>query len=446
MRNKDIIDYLCSLDGESKDSWYNIGIKFGIEAPDSERAKVDEAYRVKAIGTKTQDIWRNYVSKKNSLVPVKEVYKAGKLLFETFKKVPEELEYDKKDFEIQSITTNPNGGAWARFTKKEKPLDKAHIDSLLELLKKDLVLQPIDYKVSLQKVKPDSKAKGLFVYGADKHIGALTKENSIYKNKYNKEVIKERIINQTIYEIDEVFETYGQLEDLFIMDLGDALDGYNQQTTRKLQERSTSFLPQQYNNREQHDIYVEVHKELFDYIMAKQYAQNVFFIATSNSNHGGDFEYSAMKTLEMYLNIKYPSIKTFVTDKFIDHFVYGEHCIIFTHGKDTEDMKSGFPVFLNDKSEIYILDYIRNNYLEDYYITFVSADLHQSSEFYTKLFRYKKVLSQYGSSKWIHTNFGSTHAGLSCELFYKYSNKILKSDRIFVEGNLSNTGINICKS
>ena len=76
------------------------------------------------------------------------------------------------------------------------------------------------------------------------------------------------------------------------MDLGDALDGYNQQTTRKLQERSTSLLPQQYNNREQHDIYVEVHKELFDYIMAKQYAQNVFFIATSNSNHGGDFEYS----------------------------------------------------------------------------------------------------------------------------------------------------------
>ena len=69
----------------------------------------------------------------------------------------------------------------------------------------------------------------------------FNKENSVYKNKYNKEVIKERIINQTIYEIDEVFETYGQLEDLFIMDLGDALDGYNQQTTRKLQERSTSF-------------------------------------------------------------------------------------------------------------------------------------------------------------------------------------------------------------
>ena len=51
-------------------------------------------------------------------------YKDGKLLFETFKKVPEELEYDKKNFEIQSITTNPNGGAWARFTKKENPLIK----------------------------------------------------------------------------------------------------------------------------------------------------------------------------------------------------------------------------------------------------------------------------------------------------------------------------------
>ena len=154
---------------------------------------------------------------------------------------------------------------------------------------------------------------------------------------------KKELWMKLFFQIENVVHSYGPLKDLFIMDLGDALDGYNQQTTRKLQERTPHFLPQQLNNREQHDTYVYLHKKLFDYIVEKKYAENIYFIATSNSNHGGDFEYTAMKTLEMYLNIKYPFIKTCITTKFLDHFIYGEHCIIFSHGKDTEDLKKDFP-------------------------------------------------------------------------------------------------------
>jgi hypothetical protein len=255
--------------------------------------------------------------------------------------------------------------------------------------------------------------------------------------------MEKRIVDETIFQIENVVRSYGPLKDLFIMDLGDALDGYNQQTTRKLQERTPHFLPQQLNNREQHDTYVYLHKKLFDYIVEKKYAENIYFIATSNSNHGGDFEYTAMKTLEMYLNIKYPFIKTCITTKFLDHFIYGEHCIIFSHGKDTEDLKKGFPIFLDNKSESFISEYIRVNNLSGYNISFISADLHQSSEYYSKGFRYKKVLSQYGSSKWIHTNFGSTPSGLSSEIFFKNTGLIYKSDRLFLEKNVTNTGFSI---
>ena len=72
-------------------------------------------------------------------------------------------------------------------------------------------------------------------------------------------------------------------------------------------------------------------------------------------------------------------------------------------------MKNGLPLVLNDKVENYI-----NNYI-DYHgidarkpIHFIKGDLHQSATQYGKRFRYKNVGSIYGSSKWIHTNFGNT--------------------------------------
>jgi hypothetical protein len=175
--------------------------------------------------------------------------------------------------------------------------------------------------------------------------------------------------------------------------------------------------------------------------MANSLAKDVYFISTSNSNHGGDFEYGAMRNLETYLNIKHLGIKTYVSYKPFNHFIYGGHCVIFGHGKDDEDMKNGLPLVLNDKVANLIADYIRINKLENYTVSFVSGDLHQSAETYAKNFRYKKVLSQYGSSKWMHTNFGSGAPGLSSEVYEKNSPEILKGDVFFTIDNESNTGI-----
>lgn len=436
MIKKQVIDYLLSKSGnlDSGETWYDIGVKFGIKSPDIERANKDETYKKKSIARQAQRIWEAYLRKKNNLKLTKETYQNGKLKFETFKEKPREIPINHEDFEIERLTTNPHGGAWLKMKRKEKFLNQEHQQDLLELLKKEIT--PIEY------TEPEkTNKKALFIYGSDKHIGALTKEDSIYTNRYDKKEMRRRILVSTLKTIYQNVKLHGVFDSLFIMDLGDALDGFNQKTTGGLRGTSSHTLPQQLNNREQHDFYVELHKELFDCIMASCYAKDIYFVATSNSNHGGDFEYGAMRNFETYLNVKYPSVKTVVSYKPFNHFFYGKHCIIFGHGKDDEDMKNGLPLVLNDKVSNFLADYIRVNKLDNYNVTFVSGDLHQSAETYSKNFRYKKVLSQYGSSKWMHTNFGSGSPGLSSEVYEKNSSEILKSDSFFEIENESNTGI-----
>lgn len=436
MIKKQIINYLLSKSGnlDNKETWYDIGIKFGVEPKNKERALNDEVYKKKSIRTKTNDIWREYIKQTNKLVAVKQTYIDGELKFETFKEKPEDIKINHEDFDIERLTTNPYGGAWLKLKRKEKIFEQEHLDILKEILTKEL--SPV--AVNTPNIVND---KALFIYGSDKHIGALTKEDSIYTNKYDREEMRQRIVIQTLNQIRHNINLYGQFDSLFIMDLGDALDGFNGKTTGGLRGTSSHTLPQQLNNREQHDYYLELHKELFDTIAVNLFAKNIYFIATSNSNHGGDFEYGAMRNLETYLNIKYPNIKTYVSYKPYNHFTYGKHCIIFGHGKDDEDMKNGLPLVLNDKVSNILNNYITINKLNNYNISFISGDLHQSAETYAKNFRYKKVLSQYGSSKWMHTNFGSGNPGLSLEIFFKNDKIIHKQDIFFNIKNESNTGI-----
>lgn len=436
MIEKKLIDYLLNVDGNlSDETWYDIGLKFNIEPPDKKRAEKDKEYKRKSIATKANDIWRNYLKTKNSLQLVKEVYKEGKLSTEVYNKpAPESPEIDLSLYEVEKFTTNPNGNAWLKYKKKDQIFTKDHVKSLSKILIKDI--KPLQYNFTEKYID-----KALFIYTSDKHIGALTKEDSIYSNLYNEKEIRKRLLNKILDSIEENISNFGKFESLFIMDLGDALDGFNQKTTGGLRGTSGHTLPQQMNNREQHDLYVKIHKELFDIITTKNYAKNIYFIATSNSNHGGDFEYGAMKNLETYLNVKYPFIKTCINYYALNHFIYGEHAIIFGHGKDSEDMKHGLPLNLNEKTEIYINDYINKNDLSKYNITVVTGDLHQSSINYGKNFRYKKVLSQYGSSKWMHTNFGSGSPGLSIEVINKNNKNIFSSDIFFQVKDESNTGI-----
>lgn len=434
---KQVINLLLENNGNLPEgkTWYQVGIENGIKPPNKKRAKVDEKYERNSIAKATQDYWRQYLKRKENLKLVKETYHKGELVSETYRKEPKKIDIDLTGLSIDGVTTNPHGGAWIKYKNVEVPDYEEHFEKIKEILVKEIKPYPAPLP---SKIKDKY---GVFVYGSDKHVGALTLENSIYKNTYDKEEIRKRIVGKTLDSIFYWVDNFGLIDSLFIMDLGDALDGYNGKTTRGNIGKSVHTLPQQYSNIEQHDIYLEVHKELFDTLVEYGIANNIYFIATSNSNHGGDFEYGAMRNLETYLNIKYPFIKTFVSTTFLNHFFYGDHCIIFSHGGDTEDLKSNFPLTLNDKTRAFISNYIRVNDLQQYKITVVSGDLHQSAETYCEEFRYKKALSQLGNVKWGHNNFGFGFPGLSTELFFHNSDTIFKNDILFDFKNKSNTGI-----
>ena len=70
-------------------------------------------------------------------------------------------------------------------------------------------------------------------------------------------------------------------------------------------------------------------------------------------------------------------------------------------------MFKNLPLTINDKTENQINEFIEYNKITgDIY--FVKGDLHQTATTYAKKFRYKSVGSFFGSSEWIHKNFGNT--------------------------------------
>jgi len=439
---QDIIRFIESNKEALTDyTWLELAIMFNIEAFDLDRAAQSESYSNEARAKRACDIWRRYKKQKENLSLNKEVHIDGVLKSQTYTVEKDQPEVNYDDFFIEKLTTNPNGNGqpWLKLVRKNLAFDTKHLEDLTEMLKKEI--QPLEQR---QDFMSTIVPRGLFIYGSDKHIGAITKNNSNYKNEYTKEEIKKRIINATL---DIIYEeaTKANITDLFIMDLGDALDGYEQKTTRGLQGSSSHTLPQQMSSREQHDFYVEVHKELFDAIYQNVNIENIYFLCAGNSNHGGAFEYGAMKNLETYLNVKYNYIQTFVSDTPLNHFFYGKHCIIFGHGKDDEDAKFGMPLTINEKVEGIIQDYIRINNLHNYYITVVTGDLHQSAKTYGKAgnIRYKKVMSQYGSSKHSHTNYGSGAAGIDYDIITKHTRTISETTVFFEDTNKSNTGVKL---
>lgn len=298
------------------------------------------------------------------------------------------------------ITTTPYGGQYVKYEKPEIDLNDA-VETLRHLLIKEIEPYPTPHL--------SGDGCSLVVFSSDKHFGAHTKENSVYENPYNPQVFRERH-DRLIERIYKESQRFGVFNELVYFDLGDAADGWNGKTTRGGHD-----LPQNLDNTGQWREYVNEHKRAFDNLVQLNVAEKIRFIGASNSNHGGDFDTILMKTLSLYLNIKYPFIDAIVTDKPFDNVNISGHNYIFGHGKDDEDMKNGFPLDLNPKVENWINDYIDQKRL-DGIIHFVAGDMHQSAHNYGKRFRYRRVMSLYGSSKWIHSNFGNGRPGVSYDI------------------------------
>lgn len=260
--------------------------------------------------------------------------------------------------------------------------------------------------------------KALLIHSSDKHVGAMTSSDSMYKNPYDAEEFENRM-NHILEEIEYQVEIHGKFDLLLFSDLGDGLDGLDGYTLRR-----THKLEQNMTNNEMFDVYVKVHLKFFDRLMRMNAANKVAFYATADDNHSGAFGYAANRALEIYLNLKYPQIETKIIKQFIGHFMYGNHAVLLCHGKDRKHRKFGLPLTLDDKTINFINDYIQYNKLESNTVHFIKGDKHQSASQLCKFFRYRSVLSLHGGGSWTHNNHGNTKGGISYDIIEKYGDRV----------------------
>lgn len=268
--------------------------------------------------------------------------------------------------------------------------------------------------------------KALFIYISDQHIGAANSVYSLYKNEYNEDEYINRV-NKILEEIKT--NIYADNYDkIIIINLGDSLDGYNGTTTR-----GGHTLEQNLNNKEQFKVYIHsmlyFFEEIYKFINENgiNNINKIEYHCVGNDNHAGEFGYTANYALKLILELKYEDLYFNLFEKNIQHFYYGEHCFIITHGKDQKFMFKNMPLTLNPDVETKIQMYIKANNITSKYISVVKGDLHQSSTQRGKFFRYKNVGSLFGSSEYIMENFGNTKACFNYDIVYKNKDKIFET-------------------
>ena len=305
--------------------------------------------------------------------------------------------------------------------KKEGDITIEDAEAIIQKVFQDKEFKPVTFYPTI------SNQKALFVYLSDRHIAAHVCGIAMYENQYDKTTYEKRLA-EVLHEIHYQKEIFGKFEDVFIIDLGDKMDGLDGYTTR-----GGHKLPQNMSNREAFEVAVEAEKNFIDSLMESDTANNYHVYQNANSNHGGDFDYMVNRAIEIYTNTKYPQVQTRIFEKFIEHLTYGNHLFMFTHGKDDADMKHGLPLHLNDKVENYINKYMMYNnlYRQEHRISLIKGDLHLSACEESYGFRYRNVLSLFGGSKWIGTNFGPNKPGCSYEVVEKYTDRIFESKLMF---------------
>lgn len=319
--------------------------------------------------------------------------KNGEIISETYGTRPNEVP-SVEGMTITAMTTRPSGGAWVKYKASDVGFwDDTFLDDLVKRL---------DGLPTLEVPKVIHNNKTLVLMLSDRHIGASLQKNALYKklNDYKPEEYKRRL--QMVAQRALWYkQQFGAFEKLVVVDLGDLLDGYNNTTSR-----GGHKLIQNLNDREQFDTYVDHEIPFWDWIVNNQIANNYEFYATSNSNHDGKgISYAAFRSVAGILNVKYPQIKTTITNEFLNHFYLYDIPIGYTHGKDEEFMRKGFPLNLNDNVENRVKQYCEIEGIKGR-LQLYKGDLHQSNMNSGKFIDYYNVASMFGSSGYVMVNYG----------------------------------------
>lgn len=323
---------------------------------------------------------------------------------------------DKPNLRLKSRWQSANGEWLESYKATEDEIDNTLTEEDIEKAVKKAIknIKPVKIK------NYDVGTKSLLVWTADKHIGADTSD-TMFDNEYNGEVFANRmdLIADNIIDtrLDHTIST------LVIADLGDATDGQDGFTASK-----THRLPQNMSNKEVFETYLKVHINFLNKLVSNKVADKYEYWFNTCSNHGGSYEYTCHRALQVYIENVYPDITIKSFDQFIGHTKFNDITYILTHGKDDKNRKFGLPLYPDPKTEVFIDNYLKQNKLSlNNNIRLIKADLHQAASVPCKnINRYRNVSSVFGSSGWIMDNFGMTDPGCCYEIIDDNTNDILE--------------------
>lgn len=255
--------------------------------------------------------------------------------------------------------------------------------------------------------------KTFILYLSDMHIGAEVSDYSIYNNTFNLTVSRNRL-SVILSKVVDLCNNFN-ITNIIVCNIGDSLDGYNSVTTR-----GGHILPQNMNNKDQFKNYIQIMLEFFAGLSSCGLFNSIKYYCVEGGNHDGDVGFMVNKSLEACLGILNPEIESEIFEKFIDYFEINENYFVLCHGKDAKDMFKNLPLVINPTVENRINEFLDYNDLAvDKKVHFIKGDLHQTATTYAKRFRYKSVSSFFGSSEWIHKNFGNTTAAVDYDLLFE---------------------------
>jgi hypothetical protein len=299
-------------------------------------------------------------------------------------------------FEVIKISTSKTTGQqWVQYAPKKQILEE-----VVESFNFENIIKKYIKPVYLaEKAVPDSSSLFDRLVYTDVHIGMTTNENgySLYGGKWDEEEIGLRLdalINHTIAS--------RKSNVLIIDELGDFMDGWDGETTRKGHE-----LPQNMDNEKAFDVGLGFKIKMIDSLAP--YFDKIICNNICNDNHAGSFGYVVNSAFKQIVETRYKSVSVNNIRKFIDHYYYGKHCFILTHGKDSKSLKFGFKPQLDTKQIEKISNYIDQHDIRSKsdYIEFSKGDSHQKvfDESTSDSFDYYNYGALSPSSEWVQTNF-----------------------------------------
>jgi hypothetical protein len=264
---------------------------------------------------------------------------------------------------------------------------------------------------------------------SDMHIGLEPNPNnkSLFSYEYNEQIFKDNL-DKVFNSLLKEYEHNGTFDLLLIDDLGDGLDGYNGLTTRGGHQ-----LPQNMTNEQSFKTFVEGKLTLIENCIKAGIANQIIIRNVANDNHSGSFASIANMAIQMIINRTYEKsdVEFYILEKFMEHFEYGEHTFILTHGKDSQYMFKGLPFELNDKATTFINDYIEHYNIKSKFIHLEKGDLHRVGYSRTKKFDYRNYMSFAPPSAWVQHNFGDCYSGYSIQIVPKFTGEISHTDYYF---------------